>query len=377
MKKTFIVVLTALMLSGYASWVMKSYADSETPQPVTREVSWPEQRVVNAKFYPELPETPRLQYLVSITLADDTNIRKFPLKQSKQFITIKRPYDMGAVKGKIYVSDRKFKKIVIVDLQEKNLRFIKGDYKSAGIWVTEDDYKYVADFENRNIIVFNDSNEPVRIYHDSIFEKPLDVAVFENRIYVVDINKHQVFILDKKMGHVVSSIGGAGKEEGEFFKPSHVIVDQQGNLYVNDFFNFRIQKLAPDGTFIKKFGYAGDTLGALARPKGLDLDQEGHLYVVDAAFENVQIFDDETTDLLLFFGGFGIDDGQMYLPSPVLVDYSNIEYFKSYADKDFDIKYLVYVGNTLGPLTLNVYGFGEWKGSPPSDVKETEVKETP
>ncbi len=378
MKKTFIVVLTALMLYGCASSEKKRDAGSGVTQPVIEEVSRPEQREAISVFYPELPETPRLQYLVSITFDDVTNVRKFPINEAGQLVTITRPYDIGAVKGKIYVSDRKFKKIVIVDLNEKKLRFIEGDYKSAGIWVTENDYKYIADFENKQIVVFDDNNILTKVYaYRDQFDKPLDVTVYENKIYVSDINKHQIIVLDKNSGETIQTIGGAGIDEGKFYKPSHVIVDKQGNLYVNDFFNFRIQKLAPDGTFIKKFGYAGDTLGAFARPKGLDLDQEGHLYVVDAAFENVQIFDDETTDLLLFFGGFGIDDGQMYLPSPVLVDYSNVEYFKSYADKDFDIKYLVYVGNTLGPLTLNVYGFGEWKGVPPSEMKETEVRETP
>jgi DNA-binding beta-propeller fold protein YncE len=370
--------MTVLILYGCTSTEKKRDADVDVAQQAIEEVSRSEQEIAKSIFYPELPETPRLQFLVSITLEDDINVRKFPIDKNEHFITINRPYDIGAVMGKIYVSDRKFKKIIIVDLKEKNLRFIEGDYKSAGIWVTENDYKYVADFENKQIVVFDDNNKLARVYaYREQFDKPLDVTVYENKIYVSDINKHQIIVIDKDSGKTIQEIGGAGKEEGKLYKPSHVIVDKQGNLYVNDFFNFRIQKLAPDGTFIKKFGYAGDTLGALARPKGIDLDREGHLYVVDAAFENVQIFDDETTDLLLFFGGFGIDGGQMYLPSPVYVDYSNVEYFRPYADKDFNLKYLVYVGNTLGPLTLNVSGFGEWKGTPPSDVKQTEVIETP
>jgi DNA-binding beta-propeller fold protein YncE len=79
-----------------------------------------------------------------------------------------------------------------------------------------------------------------------------------------------------------------------------VTVDREGNIYVNDAFNFRIQKFDPGGNFLKAFGYPGDTLGGFARPKGLGVDREGRVYVVDAAFENVQIFEDETTDLLLW-----------------------------------------------------------------------------
>ncbi|MBI5409919.1 MAG: hypothetical protein HZA14_11185, partial [Nitrospirae bacterium] len=111
-------------------------------------------------------------------------------------------------------------------------------------------------------------------------------------------------------------------------------------------------------------------LGALARPKGLDVDREGHLFVVDTAFENVQIFDVETADLLLFFGGFGPEPGSMYMPNGIYVDYHNVEYFKKYADKDFNLKYLVYVGNMLGEHKLNVYGFGDWTGAPRPEIKK-------
>jgi len=364
MKKSLIVFLTFVVLAGCVpqNKTKRGLSPGQAqPGIKSEEVSpVPAEQKITSQFYPMPPEQPRLQFLISFT---EEELRKFE-GGYKYFLQIKRTYDIGAVKGKIYISDRTYKKITVIDLEKKELSQIPGDYESAGIWVTDDDYKYVADFERRHIIVFDDRNNPTWIYHDSQFDKPVDVAVFENRVYVVDINKHKVFILDKKRGHIVSSIGGIGKEEGKFYKPTHVIVDGEGNLYVNDFFNLRMQKFDREGNFLKKFGYPGDTLGAFARPKGLGLDKEGHLYVVDAAFENVQIFDDETTDLLLFFGGFGLDPGSMYLPNGIYIDYHNVEYFKEYADRNFNLKYLVYVGNTLGPIKLNVYGFGEWVGDP-------------
>lgn len=372
MKKIQIILLTTVVFFGCTpeKKIKRGFLPKQPQQGIeSAELnSIPAEQRTLSQFYPMPPEQPRLQLLFSFT---DENLSAFK-GGNLFFLKIKRPYDIGAVKGKIYISDRTYKKIIVVDLEKEELSQIKGDYESAGIWVTEDDYKYVADFEHRHIIVFDGSNKPVRIYHDSLFEKPLDVAVFDNRIYVVDINKHRVFILDKKTGHVVSSIGGIGTEKGKFYKPTHVIVDREGNLYVNDFFNFRIQKLDSDGNVLKVFGYPGDTLGAFARPKGISLDYAGHLYAVDAAFENVQIFDVETTDLLLFFGGFGLDVGTMYLPNGIVVDYANMEYFEQFADKDFKLEYLVYVGNTLGPIKLNVYGFGEWVGAPLGDIEDVE-----
>ncbi|MEF9437619.1 MAG: 6-bladed beta-propeller [Candidatus Mariimomonas ferrooxydans] len=166
---------------------------------------------------------------------------------------------------------------------------------------------------------------------------------------------------------------GLGAKEGKLYKPTHVIVDKEGNLFVNDSFNFRIQMFTQNGKYVKTFGYQGDTMGGFARPKGLDIDRQGHLYVVDTAFENVQIFDSKSTDLLLFFGGFGPAPGSMYLPSSIYIDYQNLEYFKRYADKDFSLKYLVYVGNLLGNKKLNVYGFGKWIGAPLPKIKKKQT----
>ncbi len=377
MKKTPIIILllTAVVLFGCApeKKIRRGFSFKQPQQKVKSEefssLSTPQE--IQPLFYPMPPEQPRLQLLLSFTKEKFSEFRG----GNKYFLQFERTYDIGAVKGKIYISDRTYKKIIVVDIEKKELSQIIGDYESAGIWVTEDDYKFVADFNNRQIVVFDDKNKLVRVYaYTDQFDKPLDVAVYKNKIYVCDVNKHKILVIDNDSGKTIQEIGGIGTKEGTFYKPTHVIVDREGNLYVNDFFNFRIQKFDRDGNFLKKFGYAGDTLGAFARPKGLDIDREGHLYVVDAAFENVQIFDDNTTDLLLFFGGFGLVPGSMYLPNGIYIDYHNVEYFKEYADANFNVRYLVYVGNTLGPIKLNVYGFGKWIGDPLPEIEKGKNK---
>jgi DNA-binding beta-propeller fold protein YncE len=179
--------------------------------------------------------------------------------------------------------------------------------------------------------------------------------------------------VDLESGKTVLTFGEPGSAEGKLNRPTHLTVDAQGNIYVNDSFNFRIQKFDPKGNYVKHFGYQGDTLGGFARPKGVAVDRDGHVYAVDAAFENTQIFDPESTDLLLFFGGFGPHQGSMYLPSGLHIDYDNVAYFNQFADKDFRLKYLVYVGNLLGDKKLNIYGFGEWIGAPLPVIERTPV----
>lgn len=334
-------------------------------------------------FFPPLPQQPKLQYLVSISTEEDiggkkaSGVSEWLIGKQTSSKQIARAHDVGSAKGKIYILDRTFRKILMLDLAKKELDFIRDEKEGAlgdpmGLWVTEDDVKYVADIGRKQVVVFDKDNQFVREYGEKDqFERPMDVAVFQNRIYVVDFTKAAIVVLDKESGKTVQTIGEAGSEDGKFNRPTHVTVDQQGNIYVNDAFNFRIQKFDAKGNYLKQFGYQGDTLGGFARPKGIAVDRDGYVYGVDTAFENAQVFDPESADLLLFFGGYGPHAGSMYMPSGVDIDYDNLEYFQQYADKDFKIKYLVYVSNLLGDHKLNVYGFGEWTGAALPDVKPT------
>lgn len=324
-------------------------------------------------FYPPPPQRPRIQFLYSISTEDDfgegqSAFDRFIMGDNASEKQLNKPYDVASSHGKIYVMDRVLKKILILDLDRKKMSFIKDTGMGAldepsGIWVTPDENKYVADMKRRQVVVFGKDNKYIRSYGSkAIFDKPVDVAVFGDRIYVCDMSKNMVLRLDRQSGEVRATIGQIGTKEGELYKPTHVVVDKDGNLFVNDAFNFRVQKFNADGVFIKSYGFLGDSLGAFARPKGLDVDREGHLYVADAAFENVQIFDDQTGQLLLFFGGPGHGPGDLYLPSAVNIDYNNAAYFSNFVDKDFKVKYLLYVSSMFGGRKLNIYGFGDWLG---------------
>jgi hypothetical protein len=332
------------------------------------------QRAIETMFYPSLPQAPKIQYLTSISKEEDiakkqSAFRDFLLGEQSGSKVIQRPYDVGSSKDKIYVMDRETKKLIYIDLKKKTFGQLTSSSANfpnpSGIWISEDDMKYVADYQTKSVIVFDQNNKYLRSYGKDMLEKPLDVTVYGDRVYVCDFNAHKIIVFDKESGEVVQSIGEAGYEEGELFKPTHVAVDQEGNLYVNDAFNFRIQKFDAFGAFIRTYGYHSDSPGGFARPKGIAVSRENHLYVVDTAFENAQIFDSESGQLLLYFGGFGNVPGSMYLPSAMHIDYENLEYFQKYADKDFRLKYLIYVANQYGPHKLQIFGFGEWTGQLP------------
>jgi hypothetical protein len=74
-----------------------------------------EQTVV---FYPPPPLQPRLQFLSSITIEKDigkvrSRMEDFLLGKPEQEKQIGKPYDIGSSRGKIYVLDRQFRKMLI------------------------------------------------------------------------------------------------------------------------------------------------------------------------------------------------------------------------------------------------------------------------
>ena len=338
-------------------------------------------------FYPPLPQRPRLQFLHAITGEEDIGqsqgeFMEFLLGKPTSDKRIGKAWDISSSDGKIYVLDRSSKRLLIIDLAKREFDYLKDQRMGelddpSGIWVTEDDVKYIADMGRKQIVVFGEDNAFLRSYGGAdLFDKPVDVAVYQNTVYVSDMNKNKIFALDKASGKLKGTIGERGQDNGQFARPTHVVVDDRGNLYVTDAFNFRVQKFDPQGKFLKSYGYLGDGFGAFARPKGIDIDRDGHLYVVDAAFENAQIFDVKTGDLLLFFGGAGTAPGSMYLPAGIHIDYRNAAYFNNFVDPDFRIKYVVYTGNFYGADKLNVYGFGDWVGEPLRGDQTRSVQKT-
>ncbi len=325
-------------------------------------------------FYPQPPTPPRLQYVMSIASGDDLQIRtefeQFLGGPELDFKGLVHPYDLASAPGKIYILDRHYNKVIIVNLLEKTIGFFddqkqrEGQLSSpGGIYINQDEIKYISDMNRKQVIVYDATDNFVRTYGDkTIFDKPVDIVEYQDRILVSDVKKHQVIVFDKLSGEVINTIGSDPGEGGlNLSKPTFLAIDKDGNFYVTDAFNFNIRKINQNGILVEEFGQIGDAIGSFARPKGLDVDKDGNLYVVDAANSHVQIFNNKTR-LLLFFGGLGNEPGRLYLPSGLHIDNNNVDYFANYIDEDFKAQYLLYVLNMSGPNKLSVYAFGQMKG---------------
>jgi hypothetical protein len=90
---------------------------------------------------------------------------------------------------------------------------------------------------------------------------------------------------------------GVGVPGDSFSQPADVTWDRAGNIYVADGFgnNNRIAKFNKDGDFQKSWGQTGSGQGQFNKIRGIASDAQGNLYVADAGNNRVQVFDGEGT----------------------------------------------------------------------------------
>jgi len=96
----------------------------------------------------------------------------------------------------------------------------------------------------------------------------------------------------------VKTIGDIESEDENilFYMPSDIAFDSQGNMYILDTGNHRIQKFNPDGKFLASIGRKGQGPAEFQYPLSLDIDSEGYLYVADSGNQRIQVLKPDGTD---------------------------------------------------------------------------------
>ncbi len=123
------------------------------------------------------------------------------------------------------------------------------------------------------------------------FSVPYGVAVDgEGNFYVADTGNHRIEKFST--GQLLLTVWGSyGTGNGQFREPNCVAVDAQGNIYVTE--PFRLQKFDGKGKFLAVLGtgYQGSGNGQFSYPQGAALDGQGQLYVADTGNNRIQMFD--------------------------------------------------------------------------------------
>jgi hypothetical protein len=323
--------------------------------------------------YPSPPDQARFQYLTKITTSKDigegqSGFSKLVVGDDKAKGLVK-PYGIAISNSKIYVCDNYGGGMEILDLENKRFDFFQphglGQMKTPiNCFVDDDENLYVADAGRYEIIVFDKAGNYLRSFGEKEKFKPSDVAVYKDKIYVANIANSQINVYSKDSFKLLNSFPKADPGNVAFLgMPSNIAI-KDDKVYVSDFGASRIKIYSTEGIFMDTIGSQGDRPGQFTKLKGIAVDDESNILAVDAAFENVQMFNKEGK-LLMNLGGHytGPGRGELTIPAKVIVDYDNMKYFMKYVDRSFDLKYLVFVTSQYGPDLINVYGRVEPKGS--------------
>jgi len=120
------------------------------------------------------------------------------------------------------------------------------------------------------------------------FNTPWDVAVDSNgNVYVADTYNHRIQKFTSS-GGFLTKWGSYGTGDGQFNVPCGVAVDSNGNVYVADSHNHRIQTFTSTGAYITKWGSQGNGNGQFSYPSGVAVDSGGNVYVADTANNRIQ-----------------------------------------------------------------------------------------
>ena len=194
--------------------------------------------------------------------------------------------------------------IVKINKRKEKVAFIKRSAHNfispAGIDVDEDDSVYMTDCSAGKLYKFDKAGKLIKAAPEKgKMDTPRGVTVSSKYVFVCESGKHQIRVYSKDL-ELVKRIGQKGSKEGELNGVRNMTVSKEGNFYICDTFNDRIQLWNSEGEHMRTFCW-------LRRPQDVVMFEE-LLYVTQE--NSVSIFSKDSSPLKSFgespFDPFGV-----------------------------------------------------------------------
>lgn len=227
-----------------------------------------------------------------------------------------KPHGIAVDKDKkIYVTDTGHSRVLVFD---KNGEFLfkfgkKGEKKGEmqgplGISVADNGHIYVCDRILSKIMIFDAHGKLIKEIREMM---PLIPCIADEKLYVATYGHIAIFDLD---GNLIQRWGQRGDEEGNFDFPNGIAVDNEGNVYVSDGNNMRLQAFDKDGEVLWAVGSPPESMYERNRrfqlPMGLAIDENNYLYLIDSFDDSVIVFNSKGKEIERI-GERGKLDGQL------------------------------------------------------------------
>lgn len=149
------------------------------------------------------------------------------------------------------------------------------------LWTTDDGSHLVLELSPAGRVLLVLGRKGVAAESNWLFNQPTDVAFGKNReIYVSDGYGNSRVVKFDRDGKFLKAWGKYGTGPGEFNLPHTIAVDREGNVYVGDRENMRIQIFTSEGIFVKEWTGIG-------YPYGLFITPDQHVWMIDGGYDRI------------------------------------------------------------------------------------------
>ncbi|MGB9722233.1 MAG: NHL repeat-containing protein, partial [bacterium] len=263
------------------------------------------------------------------------------IQDSFEIALFQDPYDgVGYIKsdtGFCFITDGMWHRIIYVRGCETDQEHYYA--KSLGFWgaginqfksphgiTIDSNYNiYVVDTDNGRIVKLQLQGDSLvwgSEIGNGILEKPWDVEVEGNKLYVIDAGAHKVFRFSLT-GNYELSYGGYGVTEGKFRGPRGIGV--YGNLiYISDTDNRRVVCLRDRGGYIQFVKWLYPDLPENVYLLDIEVDQRGVVYACDGARSKILKFSPLLKTHCYSFGNYGAGINQFRHPRGMYIQDSVI-----------------------------------------------------
>jgi sugar lactone lactonase YvrE len=299
--------------------------------------------------WPPPPDTARIKFIRGFTRAEDlsagaltTAMRVLAPPPSDTAIAQPTGLALSPDDRFLYVSCAAVGRLLRVDLGAGKMElFAVGEkdrpQKPFSVATDAAGNVFVSDQGRNEIAAFQPDGKLLRRFGQDKLDKPAGIAIDRRRqvVYVVagasgTSSRHRVEVFSLAGEHL-RTIGGRGAAPGEFNFPTNLGVGSDGNVYVVDMLNFRVQIFDPEGQVVSMFGSIGaGQPGTFIKAKALAFDSFGNIYVVDSEGGYVQMFNAKYQSLMAFGGRYQAP-GFMLVPNAIAITAKNTIFVADYA----------------------------------------------
>jgi len=204
--------------------------------------------------------------------------------------------------GAVYVADGVHDRIVRFAADGSTAHVLSGDdvrpfHRPMAVLAAADGRLFVADTGNHRIVVRDADGRwlpPVELDAGPAAPPPdvtgMALSADGRVLWFADNDGHRIGRLDTRTGNV-SYVGAEGTALGQFHYPFKIAIGPDGDVFISEIINARVQILTAAGTPVGSVGEYGIEPGQFHRPKGVAVDQDGRVWIADGTTGAVQVFD--------------------------------------------------------------------------------------